>query len=205
MEEVIFKPIYNESVFLTSIVNGLIATSILWIFWTPFVIFLVVPLVNAQIKDVICELGQVTNIQTLSRGVIQQMENEGEINTQQGLYIIHQINESIAAFASSSAETDITNAINKDPSEIKSINYSLTMYMAITGGVVVTIAMSLALWAITKYNLNGPHILEFNLIMALIIMLIEMGFFGLVAMKYVPFKPNQIMESLVQKIVNYIN
>ncbi len=54
MEESIPIVLYNDSFVLRGIVNGLIATATLWVFWTPFILGLVVPLVDAQIKGAIC-------------------------------------------------------------------------------------------------------------------------------------------------------
>lgn len=45
---------YSEPFIPKAIVNGLISTVILWAFWTPFIVFLAIPLVAAQLKDGIC-------------------------------------------------------------------------------------------------------------------------------------------------------
>lgn len=44
----------NEPIIQKAIVNGLIATVTLWIFWTPFILSIAVPLVNAQLKNGVC-------------------------------------------------------------------------------------------------------------------------------------------------------
>jgi len=45
---------HSEPYIPKAIVNGLISTVILWAFWTPFIVFLAIPLVAAQLKDGIC-------------------------------------------------------------------------------------------------------------------------------------------------------
>lgn len=200
MEE--FIP-YNESIVLTSIVNGLIATAILWTFWTPFIVFLVVPLVNAQIKDQVCELGDKFNIQTNLDMAVDSMYFSKRITKEQW--------ETLHAYISryttlpESALTPEHKFIDTDPSTMSDLNFNLMISMAFAAVVIVTLSMFLVGWMINHYNLNGPHIMRFNLVMALVIVLIEMGFFGTVAMKYVPFDPPKILEALVQKIVNYLN
>jgi len=56
METVIDKSIivHSEPFIPKAIVNGLISTVILWAFWTPFIVFLAIPLVAAQLKDGVC-------------------------------------------------------------------------------------------------------------------------------------------------------
>jgi hypothetical protein len=44
----------KEPIIIKSIVNGLISTSIIWLFWTPFLIFMAAPLMNAMIKNFLC-------------------------------------------------------------------------------------------------------------------------------------------------------
>jgi hypothetical protein len=204
MEEVIFKPVYNESVVLTSIVNGLIATSILWTFWTPFIVFLVVPLVNAQIKQQICESGEYANISIPGKflDAVWDMQESGKITQAQA----EQLAQFVETFYAAQSQTDTANnLIRDDQSEMANLNFNLMTSMGFAASVIVVLCMGLVLWTINKYNLNGPHILVFNLVMALVIMLVEMGFFGLVAMRYIPFDPPKIIESLVQKIVNYMD
>ena len=208
MEEVFLPPVYNESVVLTSIVNGLIATSILWTFWTPFIVFLVVPLVNAQIKDQICDAVHNDTALNIPNALnqyaysIYAADPSNAQNIQEAAFLM-QLSGNLTA---SDAQTDKADAIiSNDTKEILGMNFNLMISMGFAAIVIVISCMSLVVWIINKYNLNGPHILAFNLTMALVIMLVEMGFFGLVAMRYIPFNPPKIIESLVQKIIDYLN
>ena len=38
-----------------AMINGLIATAVIWIFWTPFIIVVAVPIINDIIKDFLCK------------------------------------------------------------------------------------------------------------------------------------------------------
>lgn len=190
---------YNNSVFLTSIVNGLIATAILWTFWTPFIIFLVVPLVNAQIKNQVCEFASKLNIQGTLITIVEKMQTQGKISKHEAS-VARQWIESIQTPTPAADEL-----IEKDITTMSDLNFNLMISMAFAAIVIVSLSMFLVGWMINHYNLNGPHIMKFNLVMALVIVLIEMTFFGTVAMRYVPFDPPKIIEALVQKIVNYLN
>ena len=204
MEETLLPIVYNESVVLTSIVNGLIATSILWTFWTPFIVFLVVPLVNAQIKDQICFSVATSNINVpyMIREVAWQMYLNGQITMDQN----NQIDYFTQTLVVSQSQTDTANSmIATDTKEILGLNLNLMISMGFAALVIVVLCMGLVMWMIGKYNLNGPRILKLNLMMALVIMVVEMGFFGGVAMQYIPFDPPKIIEALVQRIVNYLN
>lgn len=204
MEETLLPFAYNESVFLTSIVNGLIATAILWTFWTPFIVFLVVPLVNAQIKDQVCNFGNRFNVQSALIIVVNDMYyNERTITHEQW--------QTLQAYISryttlpESAFDPERKLIANDPNEMSDLNFNLMISMAFAAVVIVTLSMFLVGWMINHYNLNGPHIMKFNLVMGFVIVFIEMGFFGLVGMKYIPFDPPKILEALVQRIVDYLN
>lgn len=63
--ETVVKPVILElpqkNYVMEGVVNGLIATSILWVFWTPFLIAVVVPVSSAIIKQFVCN--------TISSGV----------------------------------------------------------------------------------------------------------------------------------------
>ncbi len=203
MEETLLTIPYNNSVVLTSIVNGLIATCILWVFWTPFIVFLVVPLVNAQINNQLCEFGRRFNLQTIASDILGTMRSERKITDQQ----YHTAINWIATHAVPPKDSLIPelNIMSTDEGRITEINKTLMIAFGFTAIVIVSLCAFLVGWLINRYNLNGPHILKFNLIMAFVIVMIEMGFFGTVAMQYVPFDPPKILESLVQKIATYLN
>lgn len=63
--ETVVKPIVlalpQTNYVMEGVVNGLVATAILWLFWTPFLIAVVVPVSSAIIKGFVCK--------TISKGV----------------------------------------------------------------------------------------------------------------------------------------
>jgi hypothetical protein len=199
--------VYNESVVINSIVNGLIAVATIWAFWTPFLIVVVVPLMNATFKDVVCEY---TN--TLQRRfplseylgeVLYNLLQANLISTSELLYV----NELIMNIDSAMAvdPTAAEKVIANDQTEINSMNVNMFIIMGITAAAVIVTSIMLAVFLIYKYNLNGHRILAFNIIMALIIVMIEVTFFVGVAAQYVPFDPDTILKDLATKITDYLN
>ena len=64
----------------------------------------------------------------------------------------------------------------------------------------------LAVFLIYKYNLNGHRILAFNIVMALIIVIIEVIFFSTVATQYDAFADESaIAKLLATKITDYLS
>lgn len=63
--ETIVKPVVlslpQTNYVMEGVVNGLFATAILWLFWTPFLIAIVVPVSSAIVKKFVCK--------TISKGV----------------------------------------------------------------------------------------------------------------------------------------
>lgn len=170
-----FKPDYWIQ---KSIVNGLIATTILWSFWTPFIIFLVVPLVNAQLKEGICE-----GLLSYSRGIPPQQN----------------------PFFSYTDSPAADNLIQQDPQEVWENNLTLTSLMIVTAVTVIITCLIVASTIIQRYGLHIGEIVLFNVVMALIIVIIEMGFFAGVAMQYTPFDIPKIIGELDSQSKSYFN
>lgn len=188
----------SEPYIQKAIVNGLIATVILWGFWTPFILLLVIGLVNNQIKDGICDAAvQVSyNSDEIEADVV------NDISDYTGLpwYKIYQwINEIIRG-----SGTQGQNIINADPTIIKDDNRNLAIAMIVTCIFIIIASIGLAAFLIQKYNLNGWAIFRFNLVMAIIIMIIEASFFGGVAMQFIPFYPSSILQNLADRINEYV-
>lgn len=197
-------PIYNESVILTSIVNGLIATATLWAFWTPFMIILVVPLMNAMIKQAICHgtapfnfiaLNDINDIIN-SLGILKSLTRE-----QRGDFLV-QFYLMLSQIVSGPSD-QAKELIDQDPEEMKQVNKNIYNLMIVSAVFIIVLTLGVAIWMISKYNLNGPRIVTFNVLMALVIVMIEMGFFAGVAAQYVPFDPNVLMSMLGDRIINY--
>lgn len=58
VDDKIYNPITGalpqQNYIMTGVVNGLIASATIWVFWTPFLIGVVVPISSAIIKNAIC-------------------------------------------------------------------------------------------------------------------------------------------------------
>jgi hypothetical protein len=189
----------------TSVVNGLIAVTILWIFWTPFIIFLVVPLVNAQLKEAVC-LGT-HSVRTEVGGIksdifykISKFLSESIRIPESEIY-----NYLNSIFPSLPNDPGAYAPIAGDVSEITSLNMSRYITMTVTAIVVCLICLGLAFTLIQIYSLDYTAIIKFNAVMAIIIMVIEMGFFAGVAMKYISFMPTDVIQQLESKLKSYAN
>lgn len=101
-------------------------------------------------------------------------------------------------------DTTAQNEINQDPSVVSSINKPLTVIMIVTCIAIILISIVLVRFLVYRYNLDGWSIFRFNLLMAIIIMIIEASFFGGVAARYIPFYPPDMLRDLREKIEDYV-
>lgn len=204
---------YNESVIINSVVNGLIAVATIWAFWTPFLIIVVVPLMNAMFKDAVCgyALDNAGNIEYAAYLSIVDLFNNlyyaGIITDVESAYInkmLLNIYDSINEMNLDSTAAD--DIIENDPAEIKSMNMNLFIIMSVTALFIIISFIMLAVFLIYKYNLNGHRILAFNIVMALIIVIIEVVFFSIVATKYNAFTDESALAKLLAtKITDYLS
>lgn len=202
---IIVPQIPTENVYIKAVINGLGATIILWTFWTPFIIFLARPLVNAQIKGYTCFFltfigsGKATMFnQTLSQ-YLTVLVNTGIITQDQkynieSILLIHHGNNTVA-----------TNVVNQDPQKNWDDNFLITVLFIVTYFLVI-LCCSLAIYALSSwFSINMGPIYKFNAVMALIIVAIEATFFGAVAMRFVPFDINLIIEQVQFKLDSYLS
>ena len=63
----------------------------------------------------------------------------------------------------------------------------------------------LILAACAASGIDPYHVLKFNLLMTLIIVVIECSFFGAVTMRYMPYNLNAILAQSEQKILGFFN
>jgi len=163
-----------------AIVNSLITTAVLWTFWTPFIIILAAPLINAQLKDGVCNglRSVATNPQT----------------NPMDIYKIPKYQPSVPAI----------NVLNLNSQEFKQDNSILTSTFIVTAILVIFGSLIAANRIIVSYNLNWSRIVWFNVLMACIIMAIESLFFGFVAVKYVPFDIVKISHLAQSQMVSYL-
>lgn len=188
----------SEPYIQKAVVNGLIATVILWGFWTPFILVLVIGLVNNQIKDGICDAAvQVSyNSYAIENQVADEISDYTKIPENEIFAWIDQLLRS-----SGRASQDI---INEDPTTISADNRNLAIAMIVTCIFIIIASIGLAYYIVEKYNLNGWAIFRFNIVMAVIIMIIEGAFFGGVAMQFIPFYPSDILSNLADRINEYV-
>jgi hypothetical protein len=201
--------VYNESILINSVVNGLIAVATIWAFWTPFLIVLVVPLMNAIFKDKVCGAGwwyvqpESFSEQNTILSTIHNLVSAGLITDDEANYLFNIVVniKDLIDIDSTAADTIIAN----DRTEITSMNMNLFIIMSVTAVFIIISFIMLAVFLIYKYNLNGHRILAFNLIMALIIVIIEIIFFSTVATQYDAFSDEgTLAKTLATKITEYL-
>ena len=178
-----------------AIVNGLIATTILWLFWIPFIIIVVIRLLNNQIKDGVCQSASIAGENYRPYEIAYYLYYKFGIDYQEAIqYLRTPFDPEVAK-----------NIINKDPTVISDANKYIVILMIISCIIVTILCIGIAVLMVYNYNLNGWEIVRFNIVMAVIIMSIEAIFFGGVATQYIPFYPNDMLDSLQTKINNYAN
>jgi len=200
--EVIPKPVYAIAV-----ANGLIATMVLWSFWTPFIIFLARPLVNAQINTFVCEkltdTIRTTNVKGkyndfITRYVFSLVQND-VITKDQGDEIIG--NTKLSSMNDNVAENviDQSGQRNLDSNLMTIITMSVFYF-------VLMILCGVGIYSLCWfYNILASDLISFNAVMAGIIIVIEIVFFSLVAVQYIPFDPELIIQQFNYKIESYLS
>ena len=200
--EVIPKPVYAIAV-----ANGLIATIVLWSFWTPFIIFLARPLVNAQINTFVCE--KLTD--TLRTSNVKMKYNDfivkyvtslvrsDVITKEQGDQIIE--NSKLSAMNDNVAENviDQSGQRNLDSNLMTIITMSVFYF-------ILMILCGVGIYSLSWfYGIYARELISFNSVMATIIIAIEIVFFSMVAVQYIPFDPNLILQQFNYKIETYLS
>jgi hypothetical protein len=181
MEEIQVK----EPFIIKSIVNGLIATSIIWTFWTPFLIFLAGPLTSAIIKNALC---------FVSFGLDYYVDAILGYNAYQGFEVYQR--------SLPNPPTVAQKIIDNDSTDITLENTNIYVVFGITAVFVVSVSLYIASYLIRAYNLNVSEIVTFNIVMAIIIVAIEISFFAGVATQYSPFDIKIIASKLSDKILS---
>ena len=167
-----------------AVINGLIATGVLWIFWTPFIIFIAVPIVNNIIKDFLCNNA---------------FQMHKVVNTTYGNETVTDLNKLLP-----NPPTTSENVIKENPSTFREKNAGLIIIFAIVGAVVIALSFFTATRLIRLNNFEQGEFVTFNIIMAIIIFGCEIGFFLGVTTSYIPFEYNQLFGQLNDKISDYL-
>jgi len=197
--------VYKEPVYIKAVVNGLIATSILWFFWSLFIMIFVVDLISVQLKDGLCyaikdlAFSVEPKIQTAEWNFFFSLYEQGLITSEQAEQLSNLF--SPASLNSSSA----MKMLGESESNVHEENIYLYIIFSITSVSVIVFSLWLASYLINSYNLNVSEIIKFNIIMGLIIISIEGAFFAGVAMQYVPFNQSSIIQSLADQSVNFLS
>jgi hypothetical protein len=179
-EPVILNTIGRDPIIIKAVVNGLIATSIIWVFWTPFLIFVASPLINAMIKDFVCHMsGRIPGL----------IYSEGGPQA----YEIYEQNIP-------NPPTVATKIINQNSNTFISENLVLFIIFGITSVFVIYGSLYFANHLIYKYNINLYEIIYFNIVMGIIIVITEILFFILVTTKYKAFNSKTIVQQISKKI-----
>jgi hypothetical protein len=197
--------------YIKGIINGLAGTISLWIFWTPFIIFLARPLINAQLKEVVCNglsyiaLNYESNfIDAWNNALwhyLYSLVQTGKIDMQQYDELVEKY--SIPwIITGEPIPPEIQSILDENPQKNWNDNLSLITIFAITFvcviiGCLVSIVLLSQIYGVNLYN-----ILIFNLIMTVIVVCIEATFFGTVTMRYNPYDLNLIVQELESNILN---
>uniref|UniRef100_A0A6C0JZQ3 Uncharacterized protein n=1 Tax=viral metagenome TaxID=1070528 RepID=A0A6C0JZQ3_9ZZZZ len=170
----------HEPYIIKAVVNGLIASSIIWAFWVPVLIAIVGPLTNAMIKKFACD-------------------SAGMIPT------ITEVIPFIPVPKTASDTTIPQNIIRQSKFQFENENLTIFMFLAFTGFVCISFSLYIAYRLILAYNLNILNIVVFNATMALIIVMIEIVFFATVTTVYIPFSSKDLLEAIRNKFNADIN
>jgi len=201
---------------IKGIINGLAATISLWIFWTPFIIFIARPLINGQIKGILCK-----GFSQLALSYGNNIINTWNNGLNNYLYTLVQIGKiDMEQYEQLNNEYQIPwNALNTEqsiPPEIQSIldnnaqknwndNLPLIIIFAVTFSCVIIFCLTGIITLCQMYNIDSQEILKFNLAMTFIVVCIEGSFFGLVTMQYNPYDLNFAIKELENNILNMFN
>jgi hypothetical protein len=180
----VLRPEVPNKFLITAVVNGLVATSIIWVFWTPFLFFIAAPLMNAIIKSQICY--GATHIPALLKGLI---NSEAEAKA----FDIFEDNVPTPAITGE-------NLVLQNKQVYTADNVQIFLLFWIISIIVIISTLVLARYLIIWNGLNMREIVVFNLIMAGIIMFIEMVFFAGVTTQYIPFNIEDLVAKLAEKI-----
>jgi hypothetical protein len=205
--------ITNQPFYIKGIINGLAATTSLWIFWTPFIIFVARPLINSQLKGVICQ--EFSNIALQYGNNVIDTWNNAVNNYLYSLYATGKINleqlqqltnEYIISYQVLSTEQpippEIQAKLDNNPQKNWNDNLPLIIIFAITFGCVIIFCLTAITTLCQMYNINSYEIFKFNLIMTLIVVIIEGSFFAGVAMQYNPYDLNFAVKELESNVLN---
>jgi hypothetical protein len=202
---VIVPQLPTENVYVKAVINGLGATIILWTFWTPFIIFLARPLVNTQIKQYTCGLlsylgsNQAKSFRFQLNMYLDNLVNTGVITQSQRFEI-----QSILQNGTGNSKV-AKNVVNQNPQKNLDDNFLIIVLFVVTYFLII-LCSSIAIYVLSSwFSISMGPIYTFNAVMALIFIAIEASFFGAVAMQFVPFDIQLIIEQTKFKLNSYLS
>lgn len=164
-----------------AIVNGLLGSGYLLIFWTPLVIGLALPLEVATLKTSLCWLSLISKDQV--QGMTQIPPNL--------------INEPVAE------------SLLYDNSQMYPMNTVAIVGFVLFSAFLLCLCFYLAHLIIKSAGLDWYYVMKFNLVMAIIISIIEGLFFIFVALSFNPYNASEIyqksMAPVLTSLQNYID
>lgn len=164
----------GKEVIARAIVDGLLSSAYLWIFWVPFITGIALPLNTALIKQSICRATE---------------------DRHNSIYIPGVTN----LLVPSSFQT-IQTLVDDNTSMYPQNTIQLAL-LWICGVVWVVVSVWLANSIITASGLDWYTVMIFNLVMAILIVIVETSFFLGVAMRFNPYN----LETVYQKVLPSIN
>lgn len=157
------------------VVDGLLGSAYLLIFWTPLIIGLALPLETALLKTALCW------------GVAK--SKGGDIPGVTYLGTNYVVNEPVAR------------SIIYDNSEMYPSNTVAIIGFSLFSFFSVVMAFIFANMIIKSAGLDWYYVMKFNFVMAIIIALIEAVFFATVAFEYIPYNFNDIYQKSMAPIL----
>jgi hypothetical protein len=200
---VIVPQVPPEPVYAKALINGFGATIILWTFWMPFIIGFARPLVNAQIKGFVCEI---EHLAVRSSDNSNWLFNYLMALVASNVITYQQMEEILANQNGPPIDNTVAlNVIQQNPQKNIDENTLIIILFVVTYFLVM-ICCAIGIYALSSwFSIDLGPLYKFNAVMALIIIAIEAIFFGVVAMSYIPFDINLIIEQLQFKLDSYLS
>jgi len=200
---VIVPQVPPEPVYAKALINGFGATIILWTFWMPFIIGFARPLVNAQIKGFVCEI---EHLAVRSSDNSNWLFNYLMALVASNVITYQQMEEILANQNGPPIDNTVAlNVIQQNPQKNIDENTLIIILFVVTYFLVM-ICCAIGIYSLSSwFSIDLGPLYKFNAVMALIIIAIEAIFFGVVAMSYIPFDINLIIEQLQFKLDSYLS
>lgn len=191
----------QDPIYAKALINGLGATIILWTFWMPFIIGFARPLVNSQIKGFVCRFSHMAVRSSSELNTFLKALVAANIITYPEMADILWKIENTPPVDNNVAKNVIQQNVQKNVDE----NLLIIILFIVTYFLII-ICCAIGIYTLSSwFSIDLIPLYKFNGVMALIIITIEATFFGLVAMAYIPFDINLIIQQLQFKLDTYLS